>query len=321
MAPTHTKLCSPNPSPYMFSAMRRREKALPTVVELAAPSPPRRMPDVQLTVLRVFKKRVNKRTSLRSHETATCASTSTTTSTTRRGETSPSRDPPTEPAIINHGSPSGNLPPSQLPSRSTSPVIVRAHSPAPSGPSPTPIILQREQPTTSTTSKPGRPTTALGMSASRGSITSTSRGSKMDIVEEIKHRLEAFGGIVTRYGEQDGEPIFIKESRVTSTTEPDVVTHFWESFTSAPLDQPPDLSSYPDLAVGDVYCNIVKAAPPSVQMWLWTSDTNGTTGWKRAKEGTQREDGQRLTITPTRQQPSWVSSQWGVKQLHNPKKR
>lgn len=60
MAPTHSKLCTPNPSPYIASATRRREKGRPTVIELVAPSPPCRVRGVQLSVLRVFNMRALK---------------------------------------------------------------------------------------------------------------------------------------------------------------------------------------------------------------------------------------------------------------------
>ena len=99
------------------------------------------------------------------------------------------------------------------------------------------------------------------------------------------------------------------------------MTYFWESFTAIPLGQPPDLAAYNDLAIGDIYCNIVRGDIEAVQLWIWTMGSDGTGYWKRAREGDVREDGRRLTITPKRQQPSWVSPTWGVKQLRNAKAR
>lgn len=50
-------------------------------------------------------------------------------------------------------------------------------------------------------------------------------------------------------------------------------------------------------------------------------DGKGVEYWKRAREGDTREDGRRLTISPKRQQPGWVSPDWGVKVLRNPNAR
>lgn len=90
-----------------------------------------------------------------------------------------------------------------------------------------------------------------------------------------------------------------------------------------PLRQPPNLTKYPDLTVGDIYCNIVLAEgqSPMPQVWIWTPAVDGTGYWKRASPGDVREDGRRLTITPRRLQPSWVKPDWGVKRLRNPNGR
>lgn len=96
---------------------------------------------------------------------------------------------------------------------------------------------------------------------------------------------------------------------------------FWESFTLEPLGHPPDLTSYSDLTLGDLYFNVVKGDRSSFQLWSWVRDGKGVEYWKRAREGDTREDGRRLTISPKRQQPGWVSPDWGVKVLRNPNAR
>lgn len=99
-----------------------------------------------------------------------------------------------------------------------------------------------------------------------------------------------------------------------------MVTYFWESFTAVPLHHPPDLSSYPTLTAGDIFCNHVRDGSRAVQLWIWTIG-DGVGSWKRVREGDVREDGRRLTVTPKRQQPSWVSPTWGEKQLRSQQAR
>ncbi len=97
------------------------------------------------------------------------------------------------------------------------------------------------------------------------------------------------------------------------------MTNFWESFTAVPLRQPPNLTSRPDLAYGDVYINIVRGEMigqvNTEQLWIWTEGADGHGFWKSASAGDVRNDGQRLTITPKRLNPSWVGLSWAVKQL------
>ncbi|KAI0742324.1 hypothetical protein C8Q80DRAFT_1273016 [Daedaleopsis nitida] len=313
MAPVHTNLCSPNPSPYIFSAVRRREKGRPTLLELVAPSPPRRLRGLQLTVTRVFNKRPKKgKEPLKRRGSITGpsrrAGTPSATPSPKVVQT-PQRDPSMDIDDDDQESSLTSLSPSPPPTPATSVAIARARASAGSGALPS--ILR-----TKTPQRPGRSAVPLTRSSSRGSVKSGSkRGKKSSVEEEIQRRLEASGGIVTRYGEQDGDPIFIRDSRVTSTTEPDVLTHFWESFSLIPLRQPPDLSSHPDLVFGDVYCNIVKGNVPTVQLWHWTREAGSDGVWQKVKEGYQREDGRQLSITPTRHQPSWVSQEWYRKQL------
>lgn len=105
------------------------------------------------------------------------------------------------------------------------------------------------------------------------------------------------------------------------------MTNYWESFTSKPIAHPPDLSCYPDLIVGDLYSNVVlsetceREDALGVQLWVWTQGPDGSCLWKRAREGDVRDDGRRLIVTPKKKEPSWVSRNWGVKQLVQGRKR
>ena len=91
------------------------------------------------------------------------------------------------------------------------------------------------------------------------------------------------------------------------------MTYFWESFTAVPLRNPPDLSTRPELTIGDVYCNIVRGQQKSVQLWIWTEE-NGRRTWQPTTLGIERDsDGRRLALSP-KLFPSWVSDKWFRKQ-------
>ncbi|KAI0694472.1 hypothetical protein C8T65DRAFT_744351 [Cerioporus squamosus] len=293
MAPMHTSSHSANPSKYFFSAMRRAEGSRPT-----------------LTAIRTFKtqpvRKEIKRAIQRDRETTPSLSQA------EPGPSTPRQRERTPCSVAAGGeSPLTSPSPSPPPISPIPTVVARARSPesaTPAGSAAPPSSAQ-----------PPRPAIRLTRSASRSSIKSSSKVDKRS--SAIETRLKPDGGIVTRFGEQDGEPIFIRQKRVTSTTEPDVVTYFWESFTTVPLRQPPTLTMYPDLTVGDLYCNHVKGEVKATQLWIWTMGSDGAGYWKRAREGDVREDGRRLTLTPKRKQPSWVSPSWGVKQLRNQKGR
>ncbi|KAJ3000373.1 hypothetical protein NUW54_g6793 [Trametes sanguinea] len=116
--------------------------------------------------------------------------------------------------------------------------------------------------------------------------------------------------IWTRFGMQNGEPVFIRDSRCSSTKDKDCITSWWESSSRAPLREPPDLSDKPDLALGDLYCNHVIGID-APQLWIWTTD-----GWKPIAEGDMRaSDNRRLSITPKKKLPSWVKGDWCLKQM------
>ncbi|KAI0713508.1 hypothetical protein C8Q76DRAFT_693409 [Earliella scabrosa] len=315
MAPTQSKLLA-NPSSYTFSATVRRERDHPAVIECVAPSPSRRVRGAELTATRLFKTKAN---GVKRAKQASVVEPLAGTSGQRSCTPGPSSQPrPSQTAeasstALSRGLQRGNFDESSLSS------ISSASSP-PSSPLIPPAIIRARSPEQLQVSK-RPPAVRLTRAASRGALKSSTKVFRRASMAAIERRLDPNGAILTRYGEQDGEAIFIRDKRVTSTTEPDIVTHFWESFTAIPLPEPPNLSSYPDLTVGDLYCNHVRGAAPSIQLWLWSVAVDGTGYWKKAREGDVREDGRRLTITPKRQQPSWVSADWGIKQLRNPKGR
>ncbi|KAF7798360.1 hypothetical protein EIP86_009581 [Pleurotus ostreatoroseus] len=83
---------------------------------------------------------------------------------------------------------------------------------------------------------------------------------------------------------------------------------WFEASSGKRMRHPPDLSSRSDLEIGDVFYN--RLDDGNSQFWLWTYHANGTTIWKPIPLNYEREDGKRLTLTPTRQQPSWVTEKW-----------
>ncbi|KAI0744911.1 hypothetical protein C8Q76DRAFT_789378 [Earliella scabrosa] len=322
MAPTQSKLVS-NPSSYFFSATRRRERGAPTRLECVAPSPPHRVRGVELTAVRLFSPTVHglklSKKALKRRDVPPPVSTEG-SSTQRSSTPGPStRKTPAHSSQLHEAfGPSalqrGSFGESSLSS------IASSQSPPSTPTAPRAIIRSRSPEGAAGPSRPSA-SARLTRAASRGSMKSSGKVFRRASMAAIEKRLDLHGGILTRYGEQDGQPIFIRDRRVTSTIEPDIITYFWESFTAVPLQAPPDLSSYPDLTVGDLYCNHARGDSPTMQLWIWSVAADGSGYWKKAREGDVREDGRRLTITPKRQQPSWVSADWGIKQLRNPKAR
>ncbi|KAJ3005289.1 hypothetical protein NUW54_g4404 [Trametes sanguinea] len=161
--------------------------------------------------------------------------------------------------------------------------------------------LVRYPSVTSIASNDDRPTSRQGSvssvrSSSRPAATASGSGSETYIW--------------TRFGMQNGEPVFIRQWRNSSTIDKDCITYWWESSSRTPLQEPPDLSDRPDLALGDLYCNRV-AGIDVPQLWIWTTD-----GWKTIAEGDVREsDHRRLSITPKKKLPSWVKAEWCIKQM------
>ncbi|OJT02571.1 hypothetical protein TRAPUB_6893 [Trametes pubescens] len=145
-------------------------------------------------------------------------------------------------------------------------------------------------------------TARLTRTLSRASISEESRGSSVAPPESRGRTLW------TRWGEKDGEPIFVRRNPGKG------ITAWWEAFSTAPLRVPPDLSNKRDLALGDVFCNHIPGTE-SPKLWVWASSKHQSPHWKSLAEGDAREDGKRLYITPKRQDPSWVEAEWCYKQI------
>lgn len=78
------------------------------------------------------------------------------------------------------------------------------------------------------------------------------------------------------------------------------------------MGHPPDLTSRSDLTIGDLFYNRLSNAG---QIWMWTRQTNGHLVWKLLPFNYEREDGMRLSLTPRRRDPSWVSEKWAKTNL------
>ncbi|KAJ2987709.1 hypothetical protein NUW54_g9347 [Trametes sanguinea] len=120
--------------------------------------------------------------------------------------------------------------------------------------------------------------------------------------------------IWTRFGVQNGEPVFVKEHRHSSTTDKDCITYWWDCNSREPLREPPDIKDKSELACGDLFCNHI-AGVDMPQVWLCSAIENGRPVWKPIAEGEDRPDGRKLSITPKTKKPSWVKAQWCVKQM------
>ncbi|RDX39904.1 hypothetical protein OH76DRAFT_1490748 [Lentinus brumalis] len=340
MSPAYPSLVpSPeNPSQYFFSAAAVPEHSRPTRIKCVPPSPPRRVRNPMLSIVRIFKRRPistqaqkaksvlkRKDAPLPVHapdEQPVAGPSGSQSFHEHHAESSASQD---EGAVTFSTASSDNGPPSHImrTSRESSPLDSPLSTPSsspPSTPSSTSTSTAAAGTDTDSNRRPA-PARRLMRSTSRSSIQNQGRK------RPTKINLNPNGGITTRYGVRDGEPIFIRETRNSSTTEPDVSTTFWETFSAQPIRSPPDLTRYPDLTVGDVYSHVILsescevADAVDVQLWHWTSNSDGQHLWKRAREGDVRGDGRRLIVTPKRKEPSWVSAGWGVKQLVQVSKR
>ncbi|KAI0083221.1 hypothetical protein BDY19DRAFT_998747 [Irpex rosettiformis] len=86
---------------------------------------------------------------------------------------------------------------------------------------------------------------------------------------------------------------------------------WFESSSGTLIAHPPDFSSRGDVELEDVFIHKVK---DTYQLWIWEKDSTGQVVWKRVWLGYPRpSDGRKLTVTPTRKEPSWVSEQWASK--------
>ncbi|KAI9069636.1 hypothetical protein FKP32DRAFT_1671207 [Trametes sanguinea] len=120
--------------------------------------------------------------------------------------------------------------------------------------------------------------------------------------------------IWTRFGVQNGQPIWFREHRISSTKDKNCITYWWASHSRAPLAEPPNISDQDELAIGDLFCNHIMGVDVP-QTWICTSVGDGTATWNVIGVGDTRHDGRRLTITPTMKKPSWVTPKWCAKQL------
>lgn len=86
---------------------------------------------------------------------------------------------------------------------------------------------------------------------------------------------------------------------------------WFESQSAILIAHPPDFSSRSDIELEDVFINRVQE---TYQLWIWEKDNTGKAVWKRIWLGYARpSDGRKLTVTPVRKEPSWVSEQWASK--------
>ncbi|KAI0325698.1 hypothetical protein GY45DRAFT_1374550 [Cubamyces sp. BRFM 1775] len=120
--------------------------------------------------------------------------------------------------------------------------------------------------------------------------------------------------IWTRYGVQNGEPVFMRQHHTSSTKDKDCVTYYWKCFSRTPLAEPPELGERPDLAIGDLFYNQIMGVD-APRLWVCTAIQDGRAVWNTISEGHLREDGRRLYVTFKKKQPSWVLSDWGVRQI------
>ncbi|KAI9057381.1 hypothetical protein FKP32DRAFT_1607326 [Trametes sanguinea] len=115
---------------------------------------------------------------------------------------------------------------------------------------------------------------------------------------------------------QDGELLFVKEYRHSSTTDKGRATHWWDCNSREPLRSPPDIKDKSELASGDLFCNHV-AGVDMPQVWICSAFENGQPTWEPITEGMDGPDGRKLLINPKTKMPLWVKVQWSVKQMAN----
>ncbi|KAI9057364.1 hypothetical protein FKP32DRAFT_1681507 [Trametes sanguinea] len=144
---------------------------------------------------------------------------------------------------------------------------------------------------------------------------STSRGSGGGIPPPTNETT-----VWTRYGVQNGRPVFIRNQRTSSTVDKDIVTYWWQSYSRTPLSEPAELGVQKELALGDVYSNIVVGIDEP-QLWVCDDIVDGRPKWDSIAAGDTRKDGRRLIVTEKKKQPSWVSATWGVKQMLQQQRR
>ncbi|KAL7279728.1 hypothetical protein ACG7TL_006135 [Trametes sanguinea] len=118
----------------------------------------------------------------------------------------------------------------------------------------------------------------------------------------------------TRFGVQNGKPVFVREHRISSTKDKDCITYWWACVSRSSLAEPPKLGDRSDLVIGDLFCNHIMGMKHP-QMWICTAVGNGQPTWSPIAAGDTCEDGRRLYVTPKKKQLSWVTAQWCLKQM------
>ncbi|KAI0644130.1 hypothetical protein C8Q79DRAFT_927957 [Trametes meyenii] len=129
-------------------------------------------------------------------------------------------------------------------------------------------------------------------------------------------RLNPISGPALAYRNcKNGQPVFIRQQWKSSTKDKGCMTAWWECNSRVPLHEPPTaLSSIPELALGDLFCDRVVGVD-TPRLWIWAAVGDKPLFWRPIAEGDIREDGRRLSITPKLKCPSWVNADWCVKQM------
>lgn len=94
---------------------------------------------------------------------------------------------------------------------------------------------------------------------------------------------------------------------------PKQYTEWFETQSDTAILVPPKLHKQSGVEAGDLFLH---RYPGTEQLWLRVlDDDTGGDVWKAVDIGYEREDGRKLTITPSTRKPSWVSSAWGARRI------
>ena len=90
-------------------------------------------------------------------------------------------------------------------------------------------------------------------------------------------------------------------------------TYWFETAGTDRLAGPPLIHHSCGLKRGDIFFHKL---PDGWQLWLRNGDESAVEDvWTEVDIGYIREDGRKLTVTPTIQAPSWVGGDWGTKKV------
>lgn len=110
-----------------------------------------------------------------------------------------------------------------------------------------------------------------------------------------------------------------ERNRIRSNNKHDIVprgkqyTWWFQTKSEQPIACPPPLHPSCKLSIGDLFWH---KAGDQDQFWLRVlDDESGEEMWKVIERGYVREDGRRLTVTPTKQVLSWVGTMWGNRRV------